>query len=101
MLRVCRRDDLPATGRCISRTDQFRVTGAYIAAACVLSTEACISIVDMSLSRMQVLSIGMIFFVGVMSNNPKHASWGLWTIFGTTALGAVIAGMYVLVIAME
>ena len=55
----------------------------------------------MSLSRMQVLSIGMIFFVGVMSNNPKHASWGLWTIFGTTALGAVIAGMYVLVIASD
>ena len=34
----------------------------------------------------------MIFFVGVMAGNPRHVSWGLWTIFGTTALGALIAG---------
>ena len=40
----------------------------------------------------QVLSIGMIFFVGVVSGKPSHVSWGLWTIFGTTALGALIAG---------
>ena len=37
------------------------------------------------------MSIGMIFYVGVMSQNPKHVPWGLWTLFGTTAIGALLA----------
>jgi hypothetical protein len=46
---------------------------------------------------LQVLIIGMIFFVGAVSENPRHVSWGLWTIFGTTALGALIAGQNMII----
>lgn len=33
----------------------------------------------------------MIFFVGAMSSNPKDAPYGLWSLVGMTAFGAIVA----------
>ena len=40
----------------------------------------------------------MIFFVGAMSSNPKDAPYGLWSLVGITAFGALIAGIYSIVV---
>ena len=43
----------------------------------------------------------MIFFVGAMSSNPSDAPYGLWSLVGITAFGALIAGNFLDIVHVE